>query len=132
MNETSINLNFKETAKDVAKEQMNSSQMDSTLNTTQINPLNLSSNLNYSHFIFPNNKSSQSQSQSQQPQQQSSQPQSLQQDANQTNQLNATQNSSINPNTVYKTVYKTVDFIKTKAFNELKDDLRGLNRNVQD
>lgn len=100
MNETSINLNFKDT------DLTNAGHLNATLNTTQANQLNNSFNaqsgLNYSHFVFSgkqpdNNPSSQLPS-----------------------QLN-TLNSSITQNV--STVYKTVDFIKTKAFNELKDEL---------
>ena len=94
MNETSMNLNFRE----ADKEPVNASSLNSNLPPANLNSsfnANPSNTLNYSHFAFPNRNDT-------------------------TNQFNSL-NSSFSNNT--STVYKTVDFIKTKAFNELKDNL---------
>lgn len=94
MNETSMNLNFREADKEpVNANSLNSNPPSANLNSSfNANPSNT---LNYSHFTFPNRNDT-------------------------TNQFSSL-NGSFGNNT--STVYKTVDFIKTKAFNELKDNL---------
>lgn len=94
MNETSMNLNFRDADKDLA----NTSSLTGNLPSANLNSslnANASNTLNYSHFTFSNRNET----------------------ANQFGSLNG----SFSNNT--STVYKTVDFIKTKAFNELKDNL---------
>ena len=95
MNETSMNLNFRDAEKDLANTSILNSQPPPSASPNGSFNANPSNTLNYSHFTFPNRNDT-------------------------TNQL-AGLNGSFSNNT--STVYKTVDFIKTKAFNELKDNL---------
>lgn len=97
MNETSMNLNFRDADRDLA----NASSLNNNLPSANLNSsFNATNTLNYSHFTFPNKNDT-------------------------ANQLGSTLNGSFGNNT--STVYKTVDFVKTKAFNELKDNLNRKN-----
>lgn len=91
MNETSTNLNFRDVERDLA----NTSILNSNRPSSNLNSsFNATGTLNYSHFTFPNKNDT-------------------------GGQLSGTLNGSFGNNA--STVYKTVDFVKTKALNQVKD-----------